>query len=60
MATVTRAMKVAERNVKKGDKSDAIKALKGAEKKNVKLTEIDRTVRDPKIKTCDMMMKKKK
>lgn len=60
MAKVTNQMKTAERDMKKGDEKDAVKSLKSAEKKNVKLTEIDRTERDPKIKKCDKMMMKKK
>ena len=43
-------MKTAGRDIKAGKKSEALKALKGAEKKNVKLTKIDRDVRDPLIK----------
>lgn len=58
MAKVTKAMKVAERDVKKGKKSAAIKALKGAEKKNVRLTKIDREVRDPEIKEYKKMKKR--
>ena len=34
--------------------------LKKAEKDNEKLTKLDKEVRDPKIKKCDMMMKSKK
>lgn len=58
MAKVTKQMKTAERDIKKGDKKGAVKALKGAEKKNVKLTKIDRTVRDPEIKAYKKMKKK--
>lgn len=58
MAKVTKAMKTAERDMKKGDKSGAEKALKGAEKKNVKLTKIDREVRDPEIKAYKKMKKR--
>lgn len=58
MAKVTKQMKTAERDIKKGDKEGAVKALKGAEKKNVKLTKIDRTVRDPEIKAYKKMKKK--
>jgi len=58
MAKVTKAMKTAERDVKAGKKSAAVKALKGAEKKNVKLTKIDREVRDPEIKAYKKMKKK--
>ena len=42
MAKVTRQMKTAERDIKKHKSSAAIHALKGAEKKNVKLTQCDR------------------
>ncbi len=58
MAKVTKAMKTAGRNIKKGEKASALKALKGAEKKNVKLTKIDREVRDPEIKAYKKMKKK--
>lgn len=58
MAKVTKAMKVAEKEVKMGDSSSAIKALKGAEKKNVKLTKEDREVRDPEIKAYKKMKTK--
>jgi uncharacterized protein YfeS len=57
MAKVTRQMKTAGRDIKKGDKEGALKALKGAEKKNVKLTKIDREVRDPMIEKCKKEMK---
>ncbi len=60
MAKVTKQMKVAAKDIKKGDKSSAVKALKGAEKKNVKLTKLDRDVRDPLVKKCKKEMKKKK
>lgn len=58
MAKVTKAMKVAERDVKHGNNNAAIKALKGAEKKNVKLTKIDREVRDPEIEQYKKMKKR--
>lgn len=48
MAKVTKKLKTADR------------VLREAEKENVKLTKIDREVRDPKIKKCDKMMKSKK
>jgi hypothetical protein len=60
MAKVTKQIKTAERDVKKGKSSAAVKALKGAEKKNVKLTKIDREVRDPMIEKCKKAMKSKK
>lgn len=59
MAKVTKTMKVAEKDIKKGKPKAAVKALKGAEKKNVKLTAIDRNVRDPLIKKCKATMKTK-
>lgn len=58
MAKVTKAMKVAEKDVKKDKPKAAIKALKGAEKKNVKLTKEDREVRDPEIKAFKKMKTK--
>jgi hypothetical protein len=58
MAKVTTQMKTAERDVKAGKPAAAVKALKGAEKKNVKLTKIDRTVRDPEIKAYKKMKAK--
>lgn len=58
MAKVTRAMKTVGRDVKKGKKAEALKALKGAEKKNVKLTKLDREVRDPEIKAYKKMKKR--
>lgn len=60
MAKVTKQMKTAERDVKAGKPKAAVKALKGAEKKNVHLTEIDRTIRDPMIAKCKKTMKMKK
>ncbi len=58
MAKVTSAMKTAGRDIKSGKKSAALKALKGAEKKNVKLTKIDREIRDPLIAKEKKMAKK--
>lgn len=58
MAKVTKEMKTAEKDVKKGKKTAAVKTLKKAEKKNVKLTKIDRDVRDPMLKKCKKVMKK--
>lgn len=58
MAKVTKQMKVAERDIKKGKPKAAVKALKGAEKKNVKLTKIDRDVRDPEIEAYHKMKKR--
>jgi hypothetical protein len=51
-------MKTAGRDIKSGKKSAALKALKGAEKKNVKLTRIDREIRDPLIEKKKKMAKK--
>ena len=59
MAKVTKTMKVAERDIKKHKPKAAVKALKGAEKKNAKLTEIDRTKRDPIIKKYKTLVHKK-
>jgi len=58
MAKVTKQMKKAEKNVKAGKKKAAIKDLDSAEKKNVKLTKMDREVRDPEIKAYKKMKKK--
>lgn len=58
MDKVTKAMKTAERDIKKGKPSEAIKSLKGAEKKNIKLTKIDRDVRDPEIEAYKKMKKR--
>lgn len=51
-------MKTASRDIKSGKKSAALKTLKSAEKKNVKLTKIDREIRDPLIKKEKKMAKK--
>ena len=59
MAKVTKSMKMAERDIKKGRPRAAITALKGAEKKNVKLTKIDREERDPLIDKCKRSMRAK-
>jgi len=58
MAKVTKEMKTAARAIKKGKKNAAVKALKGAEKKNLKLTKIDREMRDPEIKEYKKMKQK--
>ena len=58
MKNVTRYIKTAGRDIKSGKKSAALKALKGAEKKNVKLTKIDREIRDPLIKKAKKMERK--
>ena len=44
---ITKKMKVAEKDIKKGKKKEAVKVLKHAEKKNEKLKRIDRDKRDP-------------
>ena len=59
MAKVTTQMKTAESDIKKGKPVEAVKALKGAEKKNEKLTKIDKEVRDPIIRKYKAEMKKK-
>jgi hypothetical protein len=58
MAKVTKTIKTAERDIKSGRKQPALKALKGAAKKNVKLTKEDRDVRDPEIEAFKKMKKK--
>lgn len=58
MAKVTKQMKTAERDIKKHKPKAAVKALKKAEKKNAKLTKIDRDVRDPMIAKYKKMKKK--
>jgi hypothetical protein len=46
---VTLNMKKAEKDIKKGKLKQAVKVLKGNEKKNEKLKREDRDVRDPMI-----------
>lgn len=58
MRKVTKTMRLAEKDIKKGKKSAAVKALKGAEKKNMKLANYDEKVRDPEIKKYKKMKKK--
>lgn len=58
MAKVTKQMKTAGRDMKKGKPQEAMKALKAAEKKNVKLTKMDRDVRDPEIEAYKKMKKR--
>lgn len=58
MAKVTKQMKTAELDAKKGKPMAAVQAIKGAIKKNVKLTKLDRDVRDPEIKAYKAMKKK--
>ncbi|HEY3526794.1 MAG TPA: hypothetical protein VGK47_11390 [Nitrososphaeraceae archaeon] len=50
-----KAMKKVTQKIKTADR-----VLKEASKENVKLTKLDREVRDPKIKKCDKMMMSKK
>lgn len=58
MAKVTKQMKTAGKDIKMKKPVAAMKALKGAEKKNVKLTKIDRDVRDPAMKAYKKMKMK--
>ena len=58
MAKVTKSIKVAEKDIKRDQPKKALMALKGAEKKNVKLTKIDREVRDPEIEEFKKMKKR--
>jgi hypothetical protein len=58
MAKVTKQMKTATRDIKEKKPTAALKVLKEAEKKNVKLTKIDRDIRDPEIKELNKMKKK--
>ena len=55
---VTKRMKTAQKDIKKGRSSDAIEVLRKDEEKNEKLVKIDRNVRDPMIKECKKMIKK--
>ena len=58
MHKITKTMKGAVKDLKKGKVAEAEKMLKGAEKKNEKLVKEDRDVRDPKIEKYDEMKKK--
>jgi hypothetical protein len=58
MHQVTKRMKTAEKDVKKGAAKAAVKVLEKAEKKNEKLVKIDRDVRDPIIEKFEKMKKK--
>ncbi len=60
MRKVTKEMKVAEKDVKEGKKKAAVKVLKKAEKKNMKLANYDEKVRDPMIEKCKRVKKGKK
>ena len=44
---ITNSMKKAEKDVQLGKSKQAVKVLKGAEKRNEKLVKEDRDVRDP-------------
>ncbi len=57
MAKVTKKIKVAEKDIKENKPKAAVKVLKGAAKKNEKLTKIDKEVRDPEIKAYKKMKK---
>lgn len=58
MHKITKKMKSAVKDIKKGHEKEAVKVLKGAEKKNEKLVKIDREVRDPEIKEYKKMKKR--
>lgn len=60
MHAVTKQIKTAEKDIKKGEPKKAAKVLKKAEAKNEKLVKIDREVRDPLVKECKKDMKKGK
>lgn len=60
MHKVTEKMKVAEKDIKRGKKSAAVKVLKKAEKKNEKLVKEDKNVRDPIIHKVEKLTKKHK
>lgn len=47
MHQVTKRMETAEKDIKKGNKKEAVKVLEKAKKKNEKLVKIDKTQRDP-------------
>jgi hypothetical protein len=58
MRKVTKEMRRAESDVKKGKKVKAVKELKRAEKKNMKLADYDEKVRDPAMKAYKKMKKR--
>lgn len=60
MHKVTEKMKVAEKDIKKGKKSAAVKILKKAEKKNERLVKEDKNVRDPIIHKVEKLSKQHK
>ena len=58
MRKVTREIRHAERDIKKGNKGKALKELKVAAKKNSKLADYDEHVRDPEIARYKKMKRK--
>lgn len=60
MHQVTKRIKTAAKDVKKGEPKAAVKVLDKAAKKNEKLVKLDRDVRDPMITKCKKEMKKGK
>lgn len=58
MHQVSKRMKTAEHDIRKGKKKAAVQVLKKAVKKNEKLVKIDKNVRDPQIKAYKKMKKK--
>lgn len=58
MRKVTKKIRRAEKDIKMGKKSAALKVLKKAEKKNVRLANFDEKIRDPEIKKYKKMKKK--
>lgn len=57
MHQVSKRMKTAEKDIKKGKPKAAVKVLKKAVRKNEKLVKIDKTQRDPLIKKCKQEMR---
>ena len=58
MHQVTKRMKTAEKDLKKGKPKQAVRVLKKAEKKNERLVKIDKNVRDPLIDKAKKVAKK--
>lgn len=58
MRKVTKKIRHAEKDIKEGKPKMALKTLKKAEKKNVKLANFDEKVRDPEIKAYKKMKMK--
>jgi hypothetical protein len=58
MRRVTKQMRHAESDIKKGKSKAAVKVLKKAEKKNSMLANYDEKVRDPEIAKFKKMKKK--